>query len=236
MKGNRFSVFFQKLKKDMLDMTAREKAEHIWYHFKWYIIAMLVCMIATISLISTMAINHRNTVFGGGLINVSVSDTGTAFLTEDYLQATNSNNKKYQATLYAPGIIGMDDAGLTQNASFTISFMTMLGAKEFDYLILDEAALNHYKEQGLFMNLRTLFSDAELQNMEQLLVYSDTYDEDGNALGQLYPVGICIEDLPFTENCLNSTSDVYLVFAGNAPHTDRLVAFYNYLCSWNPAS
>ena len=220
----------------MTPMSNKERFDHIWYHFKWHIIAILLCIIAVVSIFVTMIGNHKDSVIGGGLLNVSTTETGTAFLTDNYLYAEGYSRKKYQATLYAPGIVGMDSDELNQNANFTISFMTMLGAKKFDYLILDEAAMNYYKEQGLFMNLASIFSADELQNLSSSLVHSDTYDEDGNALGQMYPIGICIDSLPFAKNCIESDSPVYLVFAGNAPHSDRLVDFYKYLCSWKPTS
>lgn len=220
----------------MAPMSNKERLDHIWYHFKWHIIAILICIIAAISLFVTMIGNQKESVIGGGLLNVSATEAGTVFLTDNYLYAEGYNNKKYQATLYAPGIVGMDSDELNQNPNFTISFMTMLGAKEFDYLILDEVAMNHYKEQGLFMDLSSIFSGNELQSLECSLVYSDTYDEDGNALEKMYPIGICIDSLPFAENCIESNSPIYLVFAGNAPNSDRLVDFYKYLCSWKPTS
>lgn len=218
----------------MADMTAGEKAAHIWYCFKWHIIVTCLCLATAVSLITTMVGNHKETVIGGGLLNISVSETGATFLMKDYLQFTGHSGSKYQVTLYSPGISGMDEAGLLQNSDFTIYFMTMLGAKEFDYLILDETAFNYYSEQGLFLDLRTVFSSAELQNMESLCVFPDMCDEDGNTSEQMYPVGICIDSLPFVETCVGSATSVYLVFAANAPHPDKLADFYRYLCAWKP--
>ena len=220
----------------MAPMSNKERFDHIWYHFRWYIVAILLCIIAVVSIFVTMIGNQKDSVIGGGLLNVSATEAGATFLTDNYLYTEGYDNKKYQATLYVPNIVGMDDDALKQNADFTISFMTMLGAKEFDYLILDEVAMNYYKEQGLFMDLSSIFSADELQNLEYSLAYSDTYDEDGNALGQMYPIGICIDSLSFTENCIESHSPIYLVFAGNAPHSDKLVDFYKYLCAWKPTS
>ena len=220
----------------MAPMSAQERFDHIWYHFKWHILAILLCIIAVASILITMISNRKDIVIGGGLLNVSTTEVGTIFLTDNYLYTEGYDNKKHQATLYIPSIVGMDSEELKQNANFTISFMTMLGAKEFDYLILDEVAMNYYREQGLFKNLSSIFSEDELQNLEHSLAYTDTYDEYGNALGQVYPIAICIDSLSFAENCIESKSPVYLVFASNAPHADRLVDFYKYLCAWEPTS
>ena len=220
----------------MAPMSNEERFEHIWYHFKWHIIAILLCIFTVVSISVTMISNQKDSIIGGGLLNVSATETGTTFLTDNYLYTNGYSSKKHQATLYDPGITGMNSDDLNQNANFTISFMTMLGVKKLDYLILDEIALNYYKEQGLFMDLSAIFSADDLQSLASSLVYSDTYDKDGNALGKMYPIGICIDSLPFAENCIQSNSPVYLVFAGNAPHTDKLVNFYKYLCSWKPTS
>lgn len=225
----------QTLAKDLRAMTPKQRIEHIWYYFKWHIIIFLGCIIAAASLISSM-LAQKESVLGGGFINISVSESGVEYLADEYLQVMEYNAKKQEVFLYDSGMTGMSADQMMQNPNLTISFMTMIGAKKFDYLLMDEVALNHYKEQGLFMDLHSVFSADFLQSNEHLLIYSDTYDEDGNALGQLYPVGICIDAIPFATEHIESDAPVYLAFARNAVHPEKLAGFYDYLCSWKPGS
>lgn len=226
----------QNLCRDLQAMTPKQRVEHIWYHFKWHILAVICCIAVVISLCVDIAKGNQQELLGGGILNITLSDSGADFLTEAYLQSFGYKTNQYEVMLYDPGLTGMDSAAIEQNPSFTMSFMTMIGAKKLDFLIMDETAMNYYLPQGLFMDLRSIFNSEELQEMSDLLTYSDSYDEDGNALSQFYPVGICIDSLPFTSACTEAEAPVYLLFVRNAPHPDKLDDFYNYLLSWKSVS
>ena len=227
MRASKIFLFWQKIKKDMASMSTQEKINHIWYHFKWYIIAIIIGTILLISLVVSIVSSAKHDLLGGGIINVSISDAGSQFLSGDYIESQGYDTSRNQVILYNPGLTNMTAEQLKQNANFTISFMTMIGAQELDFLIVDQVALKYYMDQGLYMNLQEVFSEAQLQCLDSYLVYGSSIS------GKSYPVGICIDHLAFTADCIESDSPVYLLFIGNAKHTDQLSGFYDYLCSWS---
>lgn len=236
MKNNKFYRFVQQLKNDMEPMSARQRMEHILYHFKWHLLAIVACIIVAISLIFSIVDGSKPFMLGGGTVNASLSEEGTIYLTDNYLSAMGSSSKKHQISFFDSGLTGLDAAQIDQNPNFTMTFMTMVGAEKFDYIIMDEVAMTYYMEQGLFMDLHDVFTQEELLSLDTLIAYANIYDENGVNTGETYPVGICIDALSFTTECVQPSENVYLLFAKNAPHKDQLHSLYDYLCSWTPDS
>ena len=236
MNKHKIINFIQQLKHDMTPMSPRQRFDHIWYHFKWHLIAIVACITAATSLTVSVINGTKPFILGGGIVNVSISADGTTYLTDQYLAAMGTDKKHHQISLFDSGISETNAAELELNSSFTTTFMTLLGAKKFDYLIMDKPTATYYMEQGLFMDLHSIFNIDELQSMESLLLYANIYNEDGITTGEMYPVGICIDALHFTSECITPSEGIYILFAENAPHKDQLHMLYDYLCAWTSGS
>lgn len=221
---------FKQLKADLSSMSHQERREHIWYHFKWHIVAALVGVIALTSLFLSILSGSKQDILGGGFINVTVSETGLEYLTSEYLQLNDCKESKYEVFIYDSGLVGLTAEELQQNANFTISFITLIGAQELDFLIMDQTSMDYYIQQDLYLDLQNVFSAEDLQQLSPYLVYKSTEEE---GVSFTYPVGICIDNFSFTTKCIQAEQPVYLLFTKNSTRTDKLDDFYNYLCSWS---
>lgn len=213
-------------------MTRQERINHIWYYFKWHIVAVAICIIAIISLSINIIQSSKNDVLGGAILNVSISEEGTTYLNDNYLQFCGYKKSKNQVFIFNSGIKNLSADELQLNPDFTMAFTTMLGAKKLDFLIMDKPVMDYYIAQNYYMDLRQIFTTDELQALSENLIYTDiTID----GIIQPIPIAICIDELPFTVNCIQSSQSVYLLFSRNAPNKNQLKSFYDYLCSWNAA-
>ena len=218
--------WLQRLKNDMKDMTFKEKVAHLWEYYKWFAIVGVLLIIATVSVIVSVIQNSRELVYGGAIVNLSVTEEGKTYLKEGWFEALEGDSKKQKIALDDIYIPDMENATFMESASANVSKITaMISAGYIDYVLADAYAIHYLGSAGSFQPLDIVLSQEQLAQFEGKLV---TYEDEE----QTYLVAIDISEIPFVKENIQSADKVYIAFPGNTGRTERNVAFLEYLLSW----
>lgn len=211
-------------------MTWRQRIDHIWSNFKEIILIVLISAIVVTGLLYNVLKPRKELLMGGMCANVSLTQEGTAYLQEDLFAALQGSEKKQEVQL---SFRSYGDITVSVESYDTVtSIVAFVYGEKLDYFLMDQTAIKPLIGYECFMDLRQVFSQAELEQMKDKLQYSQPTDENGNNVGDPIPVALDITDLPFVQSCVEQKKHVYLAFAVNSPNQDSLRQFWDYLQAW----
>ena len=232
-KESNFYKELQKLREEMKPMTFRQKADHLWTYYKQYVFVSLPILLVIVGL-TTSAITNNTTkrVVTGIMVNITIDQEGYNYLSidyEDYLQLGKREKVKLEYTSF-------DD--LHTNTNSEQSYYAAMGvigevaAEVLDYMILDGMGMQFYATQEVYGDLRTVFTDEELQYFDEnnLLVYCQ---EEGQT--EKWPAAVKIDDLPFVKEYVRSDDSVFFAIAGSSKRYEAIRGIWDYLNAWQPA-
>lgn len=223
-----FFAKLRRLKTDLAAMSYKDKLIHIWTYYKWIIPVMLVIIIL-FSVVITGITNKSNVkVIGGIAVNVNLSDEGERYLKEDYKEYLGLKSKKQQVVFTETIIQNTTDAtDYMSNYYAMMSVIALCSNQEVDYMILNDTGVSIMAEQGAFMDLRNIFTQDELNTMQDLI----TYVEDEETKEKI-PALLNITDTPFMKAHITKSQNVFFGFITNSPRLEEAKALYEYLLAW----
>ncbi len=237
MKENKLSQSFQKLKNDLAPMSWAGRIEHIFTYYKETLVIAAVMLIIVIYLASRIIGGRTEILMGGLLANVELSEEGEAYISSQYFEKLEGNDRNQEVNLAK---VRLDD--LKNEATMEMTYYTltqtigMLTAQEIDYLMMDKTAMELYIAQETFLDLRKILPAEVLEAYEGKIIHLKTVDEEGKPVDAEYPIALDISELPFVQDCVKSKGPVYLGVAANAPNLDSFLDFWQYLNSWKDAA
>ncbi len=204
---------FKKLKSDLSGMTFKQKVSHLWTYYKlWLIVAVLVVM--GLSLVTTMIINKSTvTLCSGMLVNIEMSDEGKAYMHEQYFEQLKKGKGLEKVEFNSCNLYKGGDAETANNNYYAITSLTGLAATgELDYLILDKYAMDYIIPHEIFMDLRQVFTQQELDAMGNAVVYARS---EGTPEDEGIPVAINITNLPYITKTvtIDESDTIFFSFA-----------------------
>lgn len=218
--------WFQRLKNNMKDMTFKEKIAHLWEYYKWFAIVGVLLIVATVSVVTSVIQNNKELVYGGAIVNLSVTEEGKTYLKEGWFEALESDSKKQKIELDELYIPNMEQATFMESAMANVSKITaMVSAGYIDYVLADAYAIHYLGSVGAFQPLENVLSQELIEKFEGKLV---TYEDDEKS----YLVAIDISELGFVKKNIISADKVYIAFPGNTGRTERNAEFLEYLMNW----
>ena len=231
MTENSFSQRLKKLKVDLKPMTFRQKVDHVWTYFKGAILITLISLIVVGSLGYHMLKPEKELLMGGICVSTYLNEEGVAYLGDAYFQKLQGNPKKQEVQMYFRSF--GDFSVSTQDYEAFQSITTMMHAKMIDYLLVDDDRLQPFIGYEALMDLREIFTAEELALLgEDKIQYAQKADDNGNLIGERFPVAINVTDLPFIQECRQYEQNIFLCFAANAPNKDSLRDLWQYLLDW----
>lgn len=217
---------FQRLKDNMKDLTFKEKLEYLWGYYWWIAVTAVVLVVATVSIVHSVIENSRELVYGGMVVNLSVTEEGNTYLKEGWFEALQGDPNKQKIELDSMYIPNMDQPTYTETSRANVTkITTLIEGGYIDYVLADAYAVHYLCSGGSFSALDTVLSQEQLAQFEGKLV---TYEDDD----QSYLVAIDISNLPFVKKHITSGDKVYIAFPGNTGRTERNAAFLEYLMNW----
>lgn len=219
--------WYQRLKNDMKDMTGKEKLEHLWEYYKWFAIVTVVLIVATVSVVISVVENSKEMVYGGIVVNLTVTEEGNTYLKEGWFEALEADPKAQKIELDTMYMPNMDTPTFSETSRANVTkITTMITAGYVDYVLADAYAVHYLCSGGSFAPLDTVLPQDMLDQFEGKLV---TYEDDE----ETYLVAVDISDLPFAKKHVASPDKVYIAFPGNTGRTERNAAFLQYLMNWS---
>jgi len=218
---------FKSLKKNLEGMTFGEKVDHIWTYYKEVFFVLLLGGIILYIFAWTIFAPKKEVVFGGALCNVSMKQDFYNYLSESYgnrLGLTGHQVVDIASLVFkAPTLATEVDSSYRQS----MSMISMVEAKTVDFMLLDQYAMEFYISHELYLDLREIFTAAELESWGDKVIKAQPEG------GEAYPIAIDITELPFIQEA--SGTQVYIAFAVNTERPDLCRDFWEYILAWKPS-
>lgn len=224
---------FKKLKSDLSKMTFKQKLAHLWTYYKvWLFVGILIA--AGLSLVVTMVVNKSTTTLCSGLlVNVSLSDEAHAYLQEDLFEQLTTGSRFEKVNL-TNAYIGKGTGAETvdQNYYTMVSITGLAVTGELDYLIMDKYAMDYLVVQEIFIDLRDIFTQDELDALGNAVVTARNQEVPES---ESIPVAINITELPFiAENTQLAESDtVFLSFTKGSSRESLRKELWQWINNWS---
>ncbi len=214
------------LKKDMENMSYKEKLVHIWTYYKWVLVVIMLLIMGASILISVIQNKRRILMLGGVTVNVQVSEEGGQYIQEDYLELVTTGNKR-ENVIVSHMDVDKPDRIYGDNYVAVKSLLALCTNEEVDYLILDQTGFETMLIHGAYLGLDQVYTQEELDAFGDKLVYAQMKDEATPSA-----VALDITDCAFLQEHANESGKVYFVYVINSPRVEECRAFYDYLMAY----
>ena len=213
------------IKDAMKDMTWRERIDYIWTYYNVHIIITVSVVALVVAFLSAVLAPQKQVVFGGTTVNVTLSEEGKQYLTQQLFAPMGGTDPAKQEIFCQESTLGQTDYGDTTGAEI----MTLVGdiaSQSLDYIIMDESSMEYLSRGGWFGNV------TDELNQEQIDLFRDKLYTVKTEEGESIPVAIDITDLPFVRDCALKVKKVYLVLPSNTKRAEKTDEFVDWLLAW----
>ena len=229
-KTSRFYLGWLKLKKDLAPMTWKQRIEHIWMYYKYYLwVVFLVGF--TLSITATMLVSRsKETLVSGIMVNVYMEQTGYNYLTTDYLADLGGEKNKQVVELTSVNFGDPLDPEEGENSYYASQILVArVSGQMLDYILLDKFGFEYYASQEVYLDLREVFAEAELSALdaEGKVIY---VMEEGAT--ERVPVSIIITDTQYVKDNMHMEGDVYFALSGSTLRPEMCRDVWERIQSW----
>lgn len=206
-------------------MNAKQRWSYFQtYYLKW-VIAIILIIAALVSItVSVIKGKKTENLFEGALVNTYISTEGENYLGDGYLEHLGTG--KYRKVYLNTAInISVDEDNLDQYMyANRVKLMSLMAAKELDYMIVSKEALHNLEAGDTYADLTTCLSEELMEELSDYIEYAQ-HDE----TMEEYPAAIRITDSYLVKEYQLSPKDCYLVFISNSKRLDRAEDFVTYI-------
>lgn len=223
----------KQLKENLSKMSFKEKLDHLWTYYKG-VLAILAVVIAICSIIVTCIQNKNTTTLISGIgINVILSEEGRDYVENVYFEQHKTGGR--EQALYSETTHDDFSNTATMEDSYMalMSLMALTAAGDLDYLFMDDQAIRNLMVHQLFMDLREVYTEAELEALGDKVVWGEIGNEEDH---RFIPFAINIEHIPFIAENADNVADTYFSFVVNSPRVEAAKAYLDFLMAWQPAA
>ena len=154
----------------MKDKDFKEKWDYFWEYHKFHVLTVVVALIFIISGVKNI-ITEKNTYLNAILVN----STPTSFedtIGDDFMESIGVDPKEYACVVDTTAGIDKDNIDEMTVAS-SQKIMAHIAAKELDIFSADFNYFFQYAGQDVFLDLSTVYSEKELEDMGDKVLYMD---------------------------------------------------------------
>lgn len=233
---------FKELKEDLKPMSFKEKVDHLWTYYKSYVIGVLI-VVMIIAMTVTAFINASKKIrVSGMLANVYMTQEGFDYLTKDYFKVLGCKKDKEIVELQSTNFISLADPTSGEDNNYAAQKLILqVSSGDMDYAIVDGLALDFYKTQQVFSDLREVFPEETMKELAEkdmlwyVMVVPDDVDLDNLEIdpetAERIPIGIKLKDLPFNRDAMHN-GDYYFCATSHNPDKEVIVAVWEYILDW----
>ena len=219
------------------DMTGKGKLEYFWYYYKVHTLVGLLILVMVITLIHDM-VTAKDFIFNCVMVNSFQLDAEA--LENSFAEYAGLDIEKYDCYIDTSTSLSLTTYD-QYNMAAVQKIMAQMQSGDLDVLVFDSEIFNNYSLHGMFMDLRTIMTDEELEKYKDQLYYVDYAEVVREAAKELdadelmepvevdveadtlmhrhpedmedpMPIGIFITDSPFIEQSGSYHSSLQPVF------------------------
>lgn len=205
-------------KKKLSKMRFSEKIKYIWSYYKAPIIGGLVAVLLVGYIISF--VTTRKTTM---LMGVVINDTNLnvqEFTQElgEYLGLGEKQEVCLQESVYLSGAAAADP--MSRNMSGTNQILSLVMAKELDYVLCDDDGFAYMEKNELFADITGYMTDEVSEAFSERMVTLEDWE---------YPVAIDLTGTAFASELGLHHENTYLVLTALSGHDEQISGFLTYL-------
>ena len=224
---------FKKLKENLSKMTFKEKLNHLWTYYKGTLV-LLAVVIAICSIVVTCIQNkNTKTLLSGVAINVLLSDEGKDYVQNTYFEQHKTGGREQVIFTETTHDDFSNVASMESNYMALMSLMALSASGDLDYIFLDDQAIRNLLVHQLFLDLRQVYTEAELEALGDRVIWGNIGTEEDSTY---MPFAINIEYIPFIAENADNVADTYIAFVANSPRLEEAKAYLDFLMAWQPAA
>jgi len=216
--GLTFKEYVEEEKNKLSEMNKTEKIDYFKEYYLKLCIFGVVVLILIIWLAVDIGLSLRHNVVTGGVINTTLTEEGTEFLGEQYLEYLQLSSMTNKVNV-APDIFLDDD----DPQSYTV-FQAELATNTYNYLITDKKGLDFIIETECLANLDDVL-DSEISGKVSDKKNYKKLKESGTEIA----AAIDITDTAFAKEYIESEEKVYFVIAGKEEQYDSALNILKYI-------
>lgn len=167
----------------------REKWDYFWEYYKVHTLVAICSVAALISIVYSIA-SQKDSILDVAMVNAYFDqELDSEALCADFEQYAQVDTKEYQATITTN--MDVDYEGTDQYSYANLQKITaMAAAHSLDVIITNDAYIDHNLGVGVFYDLCEYFTEEELAQYEDRLLYRDL---EGDEAGEI-PIAIDVRD------------------------------------------
>lgn len=220
------ALFFTRLK----PMGWGERIEYIFSYYKEVVFVFVISLAVLSVILYSALIDKSEVIFGGVFANVDINRYGYEYLTDGVMELFDGDPDTQKAALSSTAFESVQELSQLDYAyNAAMKPISMIEEGTLDFLVMDEEAMMFYMTQYALMDLRDVFPEDQLLQMEDLLIYLELETDHSR-----YPVAIRVNSFAFFRDCVEVEQPVYFSFTGNKEEAESYCIFWQYLMDWKP--
>lgn len=160
-------------------MTPGEK----WDYFKTYYLVQtvigVIVLILAVFFIRDMKMGSREVLASGCLINVAIDEEGFLFLTDGYVDFCGKSIKKASVFLSVDNTLDFMPGNPLDKDSYVMALTAQIYAGEYQYLILDQEAWEHFQASDIYADLAQTLTQEQQEAYADRMIRQTVQSEDG---------------------------------------------------------
>lgn len=222
---------FKELKADLKTMTFPQKLDHLWTYYKYYVLIAVVVAVFVAAIITGIVNASKEVLISGMLTNVSMEQRGFHYLSEGYgevLGAKGNQVVELTSTNFED-LETSEDVETNYNAAQVL--IARVSGGLLDYAIIDQMSFEFYLTQEVYLDLRELFTQEELQQLADadMLAYAKIKET-----GDTWPVAVKITNWDFVRDTVKTKGEIYFIVSGNSPDKQAVRGILEHIRAWKP--
>lgn len=216
----------ERFNKEILKWKELDKKQKWEYYKSYYLgktIVGIIIFTMLCSFIYEVFIDNKKIIISGCVVNLKISEEGDALLTDEYVEYTNSGNKK-EALLSGENYIVFDGSRTKHDYDRIImSIIAQVSVGEFDYMLLSQTAYDYFLNSEIYTDLRLCITEETINSCKDMLIYEDYMGEKN------VPLAIKLPSEKLNDKLGITNDTVYLVITQIKPDMERADTFVKYL-------
>lgn len=208
------------------------RLQYFWDYYRTPTIVTILGVILAISLIHTF-VTAKSTRFQALLLNASAAPDPRAF------EKLIDIDLKKQEVVFDSNYYLNPDPEKIDNITYTNGqkIMAVIASKAADVIIAPEEIYGRYVNGSVFLDLREIFSESQLNAMGDKVLWLEVYDQDSGETFPAAPLAIDITEAPAIRNiCYPPDEKILMGAVINTTHPEDIITFYNFLYSSESSS